>query len=140
MTILSSAYDNVDHCDSKRTTDNQLKYVNSCLRLAKMSSLTHKHGCVIVDPRSNEIVGTGYNKKITNPNLNSSFHSIHAEVDALNSIRSKKTTKSMYHMYIIRLGSPHGYNTKYSKPCDICTKLINKSNLIQKVYYSTNTV
>lgn len=140
MSILASVYDHVDDPGSKIITISQEKYVNSCLRLAQMSTLTHKHGCVIVNPRTNEIIATGYNKKISHTKTKGICFSIHAEIDALNSIRSRKSTKTMYHMYIIRLGSPHGYFTKYSKPCDACTKYINKSNLIQKVYYSTNTV
>lgn len=133
-----SIYDNVDQHDGKRLSIDQIKFIDKCVLLAKRSALTHKHGCVIVNNRTNTIVGTGYNKKVTNY---SNTNSIHAEVDAIKSVKSKAVyNKDSYDMYIIRLGSKHGYEIKYSKPCVACTKLIlNKCNNIKKVYYTINT-
>jgi tRNA(Arg) A34 adenosine deaminase TadA len=136
MGYLSSIYDNID---GKTASNSHRRYLNTCIRLAKMSSLTHKHGCVIVNTKTDEIVGTGYNKKVTNYSVG---NSIHAEVDAIKSVRSKSFhNRGIYVMYIIRLGSPQGYITKYSKPCPVCTNFIlKKFHRIRKVYYSTNTL
>jgi len=133
-----SIYDDVDQNEhGKVRSIKQLKYIEMCVRLAKMSPLTHKHGCVIVNKRTNHIIGTGYNKFVTNY---STMNSIHAEVDALKSVKSKNVyNKGSYDMYIIRLGSPHGYETKYSKPCADCTKFIsNKCIKIKNIYYTIN--
>jgi tRNA(Arg) A34 adenosine deaminase TadA len=135
--ICTSIYDDVDEHNGKRVSPTHFKHIQLCMRLARMSPLTHKHGCVIVNSKTNEIVGSGYNKKVTN--YSTTMHSIHAEVDALRSVNKQVYNKGSYHMYIIRLGSPKGYEIKYSKPCEICTKFImKKSNRIKKVYYTIN--
>ena len=136
---MNSIYDTVDEPEGKTASGSHRRHFDTCMRLAKMSSLTHKHGCVIVNTKTNEIVGSGYNKKVTHHSVGSS---IHAEVDAIKSVRSKMHHRGPYDMYIIRLGSPHGYNTKYSKPCEVCTKFIIRKfhHRIRKVYYSINTI
>lgn len=136
---IVSVYDNIDLQRGKKICVNQQKYINKCICLAKMSTLTHKHGCVIVNNKTNTIIGRGYNKQVTNL---STMQSIHAEVDAIKSVRSKKTfDRGTYDMYIIRLGSPHGYDIKYSKPCEQCTYFImNKCNNIRNVFYTLNVL
>lgn len=140
MSCLKSIYDTVDEPEGKTASGSHRRHFDTCMRLAKMSSLTHKHGCVIVNTKTGDIVGSGYNKKVTHHSVGSS---IHAEVDAIKSVRSKTLyQRGPYDMYIIRLGSPHGYNTKYSKPCEVCTKFIIRKfhHRIRKVYYSINTI
>jgi deoxycytidylate deaminase len=102
--------------------------------------MTHRHGCVIVDRISGNIVASGFNYH--NSHL---FHrfSIHAEVDALMKIK-KSVDMSGYDMYVVRLGpskfyEPKNLELKFSRPCEACTRAILKSN-IGRVYYSITSV
>jgi hypothetical protein len=52
MTTGRICYDLVDIQYSKCPDVAQSKYIRTCVRLAEKSSLTHKHGCVIVDKKS----------------------------------------------------------------------------------------
>lgn len=136
---LVSLYDNVDSEKVRCVCSKQQEYINKCVELAQMSTLTHKHGCVVVNNKTNTIIGRGYNKKVTNYSI---MTSIHAEVDAIKNAGSKmRFRKGTYDMYIIRLGSPHGYNIKYSKPCEQCSIFImKKCTNIRNVFYTVNVL
>ena len=56
-------YDSVDFHISKRPDHIQSKYIQ---RMAEKSPLTHKHGCVIVDKKSGEIISKGFNSTLNN--------------------------------------------------------------------------
>ena len=57
-------YDGVDLELCKVMNNEQKKYMDKCLNLAHKSTLTQKHGCVIV--RRKKIISCGYNFKIQN--------------------------------------------------------------------------
>lgn len=105
------------------------------VQLAHKSTMTQRHGAVIV--RNGEIIGEGYNHWTT---YMSHSYSCHAEVAALLSVKNK--TKKMLQdatMIVVRISNNHCMPNvlKLSKPCENCTKEINKWG-IRKVFYSTN--
>ena len=77
-------YDDVDLDICKTAKIQQQKYLSKCARIASKSNLTHKHGCIIVDKKSGEIISKGYNKNLKN-HVNT--HSLHAEIAALTSAK-----------------------------------------------------
>lgn len=105
------------------------------IALAKKSTMTQRHGAVIV--KNGEIIGEGYNHVATY--LSHSF-SCHAEVAAILSLK-KKSKKYLEDctMIVVRISnhtlSPQ--HLKMSKPCERCTQEIIKHG-IRKVFYSTN--
>ena len=110
----------------KKISENQKrKFVDYAVKEAKKSTVTMKHGCVIV--KRNKIVARGYNK-YTNINFKDYF-SLHAEIDALNKCLPCKNLI----LYVIRINSIG--EIKMSKPCSICEKIIKKKG-IKTVYYS----
>jgi len=96
----------------------------------------HKHGAVIVNRKTGDIVSTGYNH-YTEYMMHS--FTCHAEMDALAKI--KKLTKKIFadlDLYVVRIGKEsNNFPLKYSKPCISCTKAILKYG-IKKVYFSTD--
>ena len=65
-------------------TDKQDYYMRKASALAFKSNLNHKHGCIVVNPKNDEILSNGYNYTYTHM-----YHkySCHAECDALRKIR-----------------------------------------------------
>ncbi len=100
--------------------------------LAKKSTMTHKHGAIIV--RNNEIISEGVNHMA--PFLMHK-HSVHAEIDALCKIRGKnKKFMEECTMLVVRIGPPSkDFAFKMSKPCKNCSDAILKSG-IRRVFYS----
>jgi deoxycytidylate deaminase len=133
MTALSDYYQQKDDIPAKYTTEKQRFYLDRAARLAMKSTMTHKHGCVIV--KDNTIIGEGYNHHITH--MCHRF-SCHAEVDAINKVKRARVSFNETEMYVVRIGS-HKFNhcLKYSKPCCDCQRAIEKYG-IKRVYYSTN--
>lgn len=129
-----SCYDHVDFDISKSADGLQQKYIRRCVRLAEKSPLTHKHGCVIVDKRSGEIISQGFNIK-----LNNHVHvtSLHAEIAAIKNAKKSILTDVECDMYIVRVGNGH---LKYSKPCIHCREVITSRTNIRNIYYSVNTL
>lgn len=124
-----SIYDKFDAV--RQCSKIQSSYIDVCHRLASKSSLTHKHGCIIV--QNGQIVGKGFNTKYRS-------RSIHAEMAALYDARQHKNWDSnskSSHLYVVRVGTPNHYSYKYSKPCYQCRLAIQKFR-ISKVYYSVN--
>lgn len=128
-------YDGIDSHISKLANVEQLRYLSKCARLAYRSNLTHKHGCVIVDSKTGEIISKGYNRSLRN---HVKVCSLHAEVDAINNAKKTNLSKGC-EMYIVRLRNSTKTELKYSKPCSNCLKLITRSR-ISKIYYSTNEI
>ena len=129
------AYDNVDSSISKMANAEQLKYLSKCARLAYRSDLTHKHGCVIVDKKTGDIISKGYNRNLRN---HVDVCSLHAEMAAIKNAKKNHLTKDC-DMYIVRLRNSHTPELKYSKPCPHCFKYIIQSK-INTIYYSTNNI
>lgn len=111
-------------------------FVDYAIRMAKKSTMEHKHGAVIV--LHNEIIATGYNHR---QYYMCHGYSIHAEIDALAKVKGKKNILHEAEMYVVRIGkfnptSPNTFCIKNSKPCKDCSKAIVKHE-IRRVYYST---
>lgn len=105
--------------------------------LAKKSTMTQRHGAVIV--KNGEIVGEGFNHITT---YMSHSYSCHAEVAALLSLKKEHKSKKFLNdatMIVVRISNNHctPNHLKLSKPCENCTKEIIKSG-ISKVFFSTN--
>jgi tRNA(Arg) A34 adenosine deaminase TadA len=124
----------MDDRPPKISTARQRVYLAKAARVALRSTMTHKHGCVIVHS-DGTILYDGYNHH--DLQLNHKF-SIHAEIDALYKAKRQKQRLTDCEMYVVRIGS-HRINAglKYSKPCPGCATEIEKCG-IRKVYYSVN--
>ena len=149
-------YDEVDQVHYRRIEDHQRPFFAKCLNLAHKSTLTQKHGCVIV--RNNTIISCGYNFKLKSTSHETSMHtcfSVHAECATIKKVKKYDLTKC--DMYVVRLGPstssivdkpddidedsvvpPKRFMYKYSHPCQYCTKII-KDHGIRRVYYSINS-
>lgn len=126
-------YDNIDNI-CKHVNKKQRKYFDLCIRLANNSSIVHKHGCVIVNNQTGNVIGSGYNKQSSNTHVSS----IHAEMDAIKSVKKNMLLHNRCDMYIVRIGRNDNYEFKYSKPCEECTEIIKRKTNIKHVYYSVN--
>lgn len=112
--------------------ERQQFYLKKAAQMALKSDLLHRHGCVIVNAHTDEILSSGYNH-----NCIHMYHkfSCHAEYDALRKIK-RTFDLSNAEMYVVRIGTQRmGHPLKLSKPCEGCTKLIMKAQ-IGRVYYS----
>jgi deoxycytidylate deaminase len=128
---------NFDVFQTKECKDKQDLYMQKAANAASHSNIhNHRHGCVIVNRRTSEIVAEGFNHY--SEHLHHLF-SIHAEVDAL--LKIKRYPKHLVHeldLYVVRIGTDRmGNPLKYSKPCTSCTQAIMKTG-IRKVYFSTD--
>nr|QOI90435.1 hypothetical protein HWQ62_00299 [Pyramimonas orientalis virus] len=126
--MLNNSYCNVDDDISKLKNETFLKIA---AEVAKKSTMTQKHGCIIVHKK--QVIATGYN---TMPSMFQ--NSLHAEINAINKLKNKQYVLKDCDLYIVRIGPDSLCNAlKYSKPCPNCTRQI-LNNKIKKVYYSTN--
>lgn len=126
--ILARMWD--DECP-KSCSDRQRYYLDYASRLARKSTMTHKHGAIIVI--KDTIISTGYNQTFEHM---CHRHSIHAEVDAISKVKSKSLNEA--ELYVVRIGCKSmEFPLKYSKPCCDCQKVIEKYG-VGKVFYSTN--
>ena len=112
------------------------QFVEHAIKMAKKSTMEHKHGAVIV--LHNEIIATGYNYR---QYYRCHGFSVHAEVDALTKVKNRKNMLSEAEMYVVRISRfnptcPNEFCIKMSKPCRECSKAIMKYG-IRRVYYST---
>jgi deoxycytidylate deaminase len=106
-------------------------FLDKAAEIAKYSTMQQKHGAVVV--YKNKIVGYGFNYMVNHLNDN---NSIHAEVAAISQVFKNKTILGECDIYVVRIGPPRFNNClKLSKPCEKCTKFINKYN-IRCTYYS----
>lgn len=129
-------YDGVDFADGRVANLIQRKYLRKCTQLAMRSNLKHhKHGCVIVDRTTGEIVSSGFNIF-----CRSSVHdSIHAEVAAIRNASKRFLQGENCDMYVVRV--QNNFNSpelKYSKPCSKCQCFIHRRTRIRNVFYSIN--
>ena len=132
---MISRYDNIENTVARRCTQSQAYYMNMCINIAHKSALMHKHGCILVDRKSGDIVSTGYNTDMRN---GTNVSSLHAEVAAIKKMRKKHWHMNI-DMYVARLGHNAHYDWKYSRPCEHCMKVILSKTSIKNVFYSINT-
>ena len=121
----------------KYSTDHQQYFLYRASKVALKSSMTHKHGCVIV--KDNVILSTGFNHQYLTKMNN--LYSIHAEIEAIKKLKKFNITiKEKVEMYVVRIGTENfNHCLKYSKPCENCIKCIENLN-IKRIYYSTNSI
>lgn len=136
MKSVHDCYDNVDTERSRVATSDQRKYLRHCVQLASRSNVNHKHGCVIVDRRTKEVISHGFNYDYKN---HVKVSSLHAEMAAIRNANKRCLARSECEMYVVRLRNSRKetLGLKYSKPCDACARMISRTN-IRNIYYSTN--
>ena len=132
---MISKYDDVQ---GRRRSSRDSYYMNIACQTAKKSSMMHKHGCIIVDSVTGNVVSTGYNKEFLQKHSN--LCSLHAEIDAISKVSKQKWKSSKYNMYVVRLGENKRYDLKFSKPCARCQCVISKKTTIQSVFFSLNEI
>lgn len=128
------SYDGVDAHTSRIANPIQRKYLSKCIQLAMRSNMKHhKHGCVIVDRRTGDIVASGFNRV-----CKSSIHeSIHAEVAAIRNATKRFLQDHNCEMYVVRVHNNFNRSElKYSKPCPSCQGFIHKRTRIRRIFYS----
>lgn len=117
----------------RQSNQRQLNFLQIAGQLAFRSNITHRHGCVVVDPHTDEILSKGFNH--THPAMQH-VNSVHAEHDALRKIK-KHVDLSGAEIYVVRIGPvSRGQAFTLSKPCDGCTRLLVRHK-VGKVYYSS---
>lgn len=127
----------LDLFETKACKSRQEFYMSRAAEVAGRSNcINHRHGTVIVNKKTNEIVAEGFNHY--------SHHmchlfTCHSEVDALMKIkRYPKNQIQDLDLYVVRIGTDRmGRPLKYSKPCASCTQAILKFG-IKRVYFSTD--
>lgn len=114
----------------RSTKERQIFFLDKATKVASKSTMTQKHGCVIVF--DDNIIAEGWNKVKMNYHH---AYSIHAEVDAIKKCKKKyKDIFSEAELYVVRLGP---ISLKNSKPCEDCQKVISSFGF-NIIYYSTD--
>jgi len=127
----------LDLDETKACKSKQESYLQkAAMAAANSNCYNHRHGTVIVNRRTEEIVAEGFNHYSEHM---CHMFSCHSEVDALLKIRKyPKHLVPELDMYVVRIGTDHmGRPLKYSKPCAECAQAIQKFG-IKKVYFSTD--
>ena len=122
-----------DDITPKNPDHRQDYFLSKAANIATRSSMSHRHGCIIVN-KIGEIISEGYNHMYVHM-----YHkySMHAEISCLTKLKRSKDLSDCT-MYVVRIGTDKMQRPlKYSKPCHDCTKAIEKSG-IKKVFYSTS--
>lgn len=114
-----------------------VNFLNLARLIADFSEERKKHGAVVI--KSGRVVGTGFNKFKNHPLSVSPDHikthcSRHAEQEAIK--QAGKHTKGAT-LYVARINK-QGLD-RNSKPCSLCTELINNSG-IKRVIYTTEQI
>lgn len=131
---ISLYYESLDDMRPRQGTERQRRFIEKAKQQANKSSMTHRHGCVLVS--GDEIISTGYNQYFTK---NCHRYSLHSEDDAISKVKKKlRGILPTCELYVVRI-APNSRDKclKYSRPCADCACLIKKVG-IPKVYYSTN--
>lgn len=126
-------YDDTDRDIVKYADIYQQYILNVCKSIAQKSDMLHKHGCVIV--KNGTIISSGFNSSFSNNKKKKCQYisSLHAEMSAISNCNKQLICDS--DLYIIRFGASSAL--RYSKPCSICAKKIEKAG-IKNVFYSIN--
>jgi deoxycytidylate deaminase len=116
----------------KKSTERQNLFLQKAAQLAFKSNMNQRHGCLIVNPQSDEIIATGYNHTYIKM---CHKYSCHAECDALRKLK-RNVDLANAEMYVVRIGPESlGHPLKFSKPCEGCATLIRKAN-VGRIFYS----
>lgn len=121
-----------------QTILNEVRYI------AEQSNMRCCHGAGLVDSSGN-LISSACNKYIPvsikdlkeGPRISGIKFSLHAEEIVLNSVHRKKLNGAK--LYVIRISSLFPDKLVCSKPCQRCTKIINKfikKYKLKSVYYS----
>jgi deoxycytidylate deaminase len=127
--VTSPYYELVDNTPVKEANLTHNYFMHYASNIAKLSSMQHKHGCIIVHRK--KILASAFNQ------LFDGQRGIHAEIAAIRSCHSCMTNTVMYVVRVAPLCYPG--ILKYSRPCPNCQKLILKHK-IKTVFYSTSYV
>lgn len=114
--------------EAKKGKDKNQHFMERAERNAMKSTMTHRHGCVVV--ASDGAVFDGYNHHGL---FMSHRFSIHAEVHAL--YKAKKHPYPLTELYVVRVNKSGAL--KYSLPCNDCQCEIRKFG-IPKIFFSTS--
>jgi deoxycytidylate deaminase len=118
----------------RQPDERQEYFLKKAAQIAFRSNLVQRHGCLIVNSQTDEILSSGFNH--TYIHMYHKF-SCHAEYDALRKVK-KNIDLANSEMYVVRIGGVRlasDTDLKMSKPCEGCKKLILRAN-IGRVYYS----
>lgn len=123
-----------------------LNYFKKAYYIAKISDFPKIHvGCIAV--YQNNIIGVGYNTTKTHPiqkyynrfreydSENKFHHTLHAEINCINSIRHMDLNFSKVKLYIYRIRKDKEYGM--CRPCPSCMAAI-KDLGIKNIYYTTD--
>jgi cytidine deaminase len=107
--------------------------VDTLIRIAKTSSLMHKHSACLM--QSGKMCSVAVNKHFQSTWKNEPICvSIHAEIGALFNCNAK-SSKGM-DILVVRIGKSQ--KMRNSRPCNACIEKLQKKG-IRKAYYSTDT-
>lgn len=109
------------------------EFIQLAKNLARKSQLSRHHGAVIT--KGKRVIGSGVNS------FNKRAHnkwSIHAEENAIYDALNKGISLSGAKLYVVRLNRAN--QTKNSKPCNYCARLIIKVKIIDLYYTIDDTV
>ena len=127
--------------DMSRLQEYYFKVAGSC---AIYSNVSKKHGAIIVDPETGEILATGYNHRDRSHHKrdllddDNEHHSVHAEVDVLRNLKKiYRNKKKNLHMYVVKICNTNQMKFQFSKPCANCADKIIKAG-IRKIFYTWN--
>lgn len=106
------------------------------LQVAKKSTMTHKHGALII--KNGEIIAEGFNHTA---DFMSHSWSIHSEVAALLNLKKQHRHKKYLEdvvMLVVRVGGINNQECRMSAPCCRCREAIEKAG-IKKIFYSSSS-
>mgnify|MGYP005657575445 FL=1 len=106
-------------------------YYQEAYNQALKSEMNFNHGAVLI--YRGKIIGRGYNTYF-NTNSNEK-NSLHAEVSAINDGLKRVSHEELKRCELVIIRVNGGGQCVNSKPCDKCTKFINK-HCIRRVYHS----
>ena len=116
------------------------QFIERAILEARKSGMSSKHGCICINPKTMEIISTGYNtyessdfrfdtKTLRNQSKNK-IYSLHAETRAI--FRVSPSFRRNLIIVVVRVNSQG--QLLNSRPCSQCERIINKYNI--RVYYS----
>lgn len=105
------------------------RYIKLAINQAQQSTMTYRHGCVVV--KGGRVLAKGFNSMRYSKVINNTLCSIHAEVAALLSYDNLTNAT----MYVVRINKNNKLMLSY--PCKDCFSRISKAG-IRKIVFSTD--
>lgn len=107
--------------------------LDTLIKEANKSTMYRKHAACIL--YRNKVISMGHN--YIPKNKLKDKKSIHAEKSAILNLPSKfKQGKYNLHLIVIRIKNDNDQDLMMSKPCKDCSRLICKTNTINKIIFS----